>query len=304
MNIIFDAERRYVYVAPNTRTAAAVADARTTLTRALSARATPSRCPTTARYIARMPATTIDQLRTPCLVLDAERMHHNIAVLRAHLHRLGVPLRAHVKTCKSLPALLGDDRRRTRAGHRVDVGRGRSLLRANGFRDILYAVGLAPNKLDAVAVAARSRLRPDRHRRQPRCRPARCRTPAGHPGRDRDRQRRPPRRRATRRPGATADRERTRRRRRELRGVMTHAGASYECRGEAALVAMGRTRTRRRRRRRRPPARRRPRLPDRQRRLDADRALRPPARWCHRGPRRRVRILGPGDGGARRRQRR
>jgi D-serine deaminase-like pyridoxal phosphate-dependent protein len=183
-----------------------------------------------------MPATTLDQLRTPCLVLDAERMHHNIAVLRAQLQRLGAPLRAHVKTCKSLPVLLamtGGERAPVTVSTLAEA----EACFAHGFRDVLYAVGLAPNKLDAVqSLRARGcdlivtvdSIDAARHvaARQ-------LRIPAvieidsdGH------------------RAGVRADAEALEpianalARGGELRGVMTHAGASYECRGEAALVAM------------------------------------------------------------------
>ena len=47
-------------------------------------------------------ATTLAELATPCLVLDAERMERNIARLKARLDGLGVALRPHLKTSKSV----------------------------------------------------------------------------------------------------------------------------------------------------------------------------------------------------------
>ena len=47
-------------------------------------------------------ATTLQDLETPCLVLDAERMERNVARLRTRLADLGVGLRPHLKTCKSV----------------------------------------------------------------------------------------------------------------------------------------------------------------------------------------------------------
>lgn len=183
-----------------------------------------------------MPATSLDQLLTPCLVLDAERMHHNIAKLRAHLHRLRVPLRAHVKTCKSLPVLLAmttDERAPVTVSTLAEA----EFCFANGFRDVLYAVGLAPNKLAAVqSLRARDcdlivtvdSIDAARH-------VARCNSgiPAvieidsdGHrAGVHPDAPELLPIAAALA-PGG------------ELRGVMTHAGASYDCRGPAALTAM------------------------------------------------------------------
>ncbi|MFQ3459191.1 DSD1 family PLP-dependent enzyme, partial [Bradyrhizobium sp. UFLA01-814] len=43
-------------------------------------------------------------IETPCLVLDEDRMLHNIDRLKTRLARLGVPLRPHLKTAKSVPA--------------------------------------------------------------------------------------------------------------------------------------------------------------------------------------------------------
>lgn len=47
-------------------------------------------------------ATTLEDLATPCLVLDAERMERNIARLKAKLDGRAVTLRPHLKTCKSV----------------------------------------------------------------------------------------------------------------------------------------------------------------------------------------------------------
>ena len=41
-------------------------------------------------------------LPTPCLVLDRSVLNRNIHVMSAHLSRLGVPLRPHMKTAKSI----------------------------------------------------------------------------------------------------------------------------------------------------------------------------------------------------------
>ena len=88
-------------------------------------------------------------LTTPCLLLDLDRMESNVARMKAQLRRVGVPLRAHVKTCKSIEV----------AHAMVDSPTGPiavSTLReaeqflAQGFTDILYAVGIAPAKLEPV----------------------------------------------------------------------------------------------------------------------------------------------------------
>ena len=48
-----------------------------------------------------MPA-DLSQLDTPCLVVDRAKVAANAERLKSHLAKLGVPLRLHVKTAKSL----------------------------------------------------------------------------------------------------------------------------------------------------------------------------------------------------------
>ena len=43
----------------------------------------------------------LEDLETPCLILDRGRVAANATRLRGHLAGLGVPLRLHVKTAKS-----------------------------------------------------------------------------------------------------------------------------------------------------------------------------------------------------------
>jgi D-serine deaminase-like pyridoxal phosphate-dependent protein len=97
----------------------------------------------------------ISELETPCLLLNETIMLRNVARLKSHLNSLGVPLRPHLKTVKSLEA----------ARHLMESASGPatvSTLREAeefgkaGVMDILYAIGVSPNKLDRVA-ALRSR---------------------------------------------------------------------------------------------------------------------------------------------------
>lgn len=181
-------------------------------------------------------ATALSELGTPTLVLDADRMARNIARMQGALGRHGVRLRTHVKTCKSVPVALAV------AGGSpgpitVSTLREAEQFAAAGFDDVLYAVGIAPQKLDAVAalrargvdltvvvdgveaaraVAARGAGIPvlieidsDDHRAGVRPDAPELLAIA-----------------AALQPGA------------RLRGVMTHAGAAYECRGAAAIAAM------------------------------------------------------------------
>jgi D-serine deaminase-like pyridoxal phosphate-dependent protein len=182
----------------------------------------------------------IENLPTPCLLLDPIRMQRNIDRLKAHLNRLGVNLRPHLKTCKSLEIarLLMP----TPAGPAtVSTLQEAEQFAAAGVRDLLYAVGIAPNKLarvldlrragvdlsvildspeQAQAVAAASR-------EARKCIPALIEIDSdGH--------------RAGLRPGDPRLLEIGRILHEggaELRGIMTHAGGSYDHPGAEALTA-------------------------------------------------------------------
>jgi len=177
--------------------------------------------------------TDLTQLDTPCLVVDRGKVAANAERLKSRLAKLGVPLRLHVKTPKSLEAV------------ELAVGPGRPPITVStlkeaeqffeaGYRDILYAVGFSPAKTPrARALVARGcnltvitdsletaraisgfrvliEIDTDGHR-------------AGLKPED------PyliPVARALREAGNTAA------------GVMTHAGGSYDSRGDAALRAI------------------------------------------------------------------
>jgi D-serine deaminase-like pyridoxal phosphate-dependent protein len=88
-------------------------------------------------------------IQTPALVLDERKMMRNIARLDARMKALGVTLRPHMKTAKSV-----DVARRQLAGGNgpatVSTLREAEVLFAAGVTDILYAVGIAPGKLARV----------------------------------------------------------------------------------------------------------------------------------------------------------
>jgi D-serine deaminase-like pyridoxal phosphate-dependent protein len=181
-------------------------------------------------------ARPIAALTTPRLLLDEGRMTRNIDRMRAQLARLGVRARPHGKTCKS-EAVARRMLDPTRPAITVSTLAEAERFFAAGVRDVLYAVGIAPNKLDhvldlrargcdltvvvdgaqaAAAVAAR-----------------RAGIPAlieidsdGH--------------RAGIRPDADAllATAAALAAGGVVRGVMTHAGASYDCRSTDAITAM------------------------------------------------------------------
>jgi len=179
-----------------------------------------------------MPA-DLERLDTPCLVVDRARLAANAARLAARLDRLGVPLRLHVKTAKSLPVadlVLGGKK----APITVSTLKEAEQFFDGGYRDILYAVGFAPGKL------ARARALADRGANLVLVTDslATARAVPGFPvlieidtdghraGLAPDAPELVPLARALRDSGCT------------VAGVMTHAGASYDCRGAEALAAM------------------------------------------------------------------
>lgn len=98
---------------------------------------------------------SLARLETPFLALDAARMQRNIVRLRDRTGRLGVGLRPHLKTGKSVEVA----RRLFDGGvgpATVSTLREAEYFADAGFTDMLYAVGIAPHKLERV-VALRKR---------------------------------------------------------------------------------------------------------------------------------------------------
>ncbi|MEU7085852.1 DSD1 family PLP-dependent enzyme [Streptomyces achromogenes] len=91
---------------------------------------------------------------TPFAVVDAHRARRNIARLRARADRLGVGLRPHVKTAKSLDAaaLLHDG---TPGPVTVSTLAEAEAFADAGYRDLTYAVGIEPRKLPRVTALVR-----------------------------------------------------------------------------------------------------------------------------------------------------
>lgn len=94
---------------------------------------------------------TLDDLPTPCLILDRAILRRNLATMAAAVARHGVPLRPHLKTAKSIDvarlALAGQG-----GGITVSTLAEAEYFAAHGLTDILYAVGITPAKLDQVAL--------------------------------------------------------------------------------------------------------------------------------------------------------
>ncbi len=96
-----------------------------------------------------LPQSRIGTLETPCLIIDALRMDRNIARLRDRLAPMGVPLRPHLKTAKSIEVAV-----RAMASPQgpatVSTLKEAEFFASAGVRDIIYAVGITPCKLKKV----------------------------------------------------------------------------------------------------------------------------------------------------------
>lgn len=99
----------------------------------------------------------LDDLPTPCLVLDRGILQRNLARMGTAVARHGVALRPHMKTAKShdvarlalaVPPAAG--------GITVSTLAEAEYFLAHGVTDILYAVAITPQKLDAAARLATS----------------------------------------------------------------------------------------------------------------------------------------------------
>ena len=93
---------------------------------------------------------TLAELETPALLLDRARLESNLARMRAALAPHKVDLRPHLKTAKNVEVA-----RLMTAGWSgavtVSTLKEADQFFAAGFADILYAVGIAPNKLPHAA---------------------------------------------------------------------------------------------------------------------------------------------------------
>jgi D-serine deaminase-like pyridoxal phosphate-dependent protein len=92
----------------------------------------------------------LTDLETPALVLDRNILDRNIARMREHVTDLKTTLRPHVKTAKSIDVVRRALERQS-GGITVSTLKEAEHFFSNGITDILYAVGIAPNKLEHAA---------------------------------------------------------------------------------------------------------------------------------------------------------
>ena len=97
----------------------------------------------------RPPETSLLTLETPRLILDLDRLENNCAAMRARCEALGVALRPHLKTAKSVDvARIATD---GKGGITVSTLKEAEHFAAAGYRDILYAATIVPGKLAHAA---------------------------------------------------------------------------------------------------------------------------------------------------------
>lgn len=92
---------------------------------------------------------TLNDLPTPSLILDRSRLLANIARMQARAKDLGVILRPHLKTAKS--AKVAELAVGKSGAITVSTLAEAEYFAKAGFRDITYAVPIAPQKLERVA---------------------------------------------------------------------------------------------------------------------------------------------------------
>lgn len=100
----------------------------------------------------------LSTLETPALILDRSALERNTARMTERFRRLGLRLRPHTKTAKSIDvarlALAGNF-----GGITVSTLREAEYFADHGINDIIYAVSIIPDKLGRVAALVRRGVR-------------------------------------------------------------------------------------------------------------------------------------------------
>ncbi len=92
----------------------------------------------------------IYELETPCLILDKDKLISNIENMDKHISSLGINIRPHAKTAKCIDVIKFATRQHCN-GITVSTLKEAEYFFKNGVKNILYAVGIAPVKLKHVA---------------------------------------------------------------------------------------------------------------------------------------------------------
>jgi len=96
----------------------------------------------------------LSTLDTPAALIDEARLQHNLVQMQQRISSLGVALRPHIKTSKCLPVV---QQQIALGAHGVTVSTLKEAAQclAAGISDISYAVGIAPGKLAQVMALRR-----------------------------------------------------------------------------------------------------------------------------------------------------
>ena len=97
---------------------------------------------------------TLARLETPAALVDLPRLAHNIARMQRRLNGLGVALRPHIKTSKCAQVVAAQLAAGAQ-GVTVSTLKEAAQCFAAGISDISYAVGIAPAKLAQVLALRR-----------------------------------------------------------------------------------------------------------------------------------------------------
>ncbi|RSZ37244.1 MULTISPECIES: DSD1 family PLP-dependent enzyme [unclassified Variovorax] len=89
---------------------------------------------------------TLATIDTPAALIERTRMQRNIGRMQRHMNELGVRFRPHVKTSKCIEVAKAQ-REAGAQGITVSTLKEAEQFFAEGFTDILYAVGMAPHRL-------------------------------------------------------------------------------------------------------------------------------------------------------------
>ncbi|MGN8077799.1 DSD1 family PLP-dependent enzyme [Variovorax sp. 22077] len=89
---------------------------------------------------------TLATIDTPAALIESTRMQRNIERMQRHMNELGVRFRPHVKTSKCIEVAKAQ-RDAGAQGITVSTLKEAEQFFAEGFTDILYAVGMAPHRL-------------------------------------------------------------------------------------------------------------------------------------------------------------
>ncbi|EPM70266.1 hypothetical protein A3SM_27316, partial [Pseudomonas syringae pv. actinidiae ICMP 18886] len=101
---------------------------------------------------------SLSSLDTPVALLDMPRMQRNIQRMQQRMNELGVRLRPHVKTSKSLPVIQAQIAAGA-SGVAVSTLKEAEHCFAEGISDVFYAVAIAPGKLDQALTLRRNGCR-------------------------------------------------------------------------------------------------------------------------------------------------